>query len=348
MSANGNSTCICCRTASAPASPTSPPASAGWSPGWPAASGRCVRGRGHRRARARPGRGPRPRRHRPPWSTRARSATSPAPPASWPRPTGSTPGSWRCSPSACGRSRACRAARPTPLLVGLVLRRRQLVVLRDAERSRRRRIGEPALLRSLDDHLAWLTAEIAAIEAAIAARLEALAATRQRAALLISVPGIGVLTAASLLALLPELGRLDGKADREPGRCRPVRPRQRADEGRRTIWGGRKAGPHRALHGHPGRHAPQPRRSAPSTTACVPAARPRSSRSPPACASSWSSSTPCSPTAHHGGPRSRLDRSRQSLTPTPTTFNLADLAATAARFGVRALRPAALLQLVET
>ena len=43
------------------------------------------------------------------------------------------------------------------LLVGLVLRRRQLVVLRDAERSRRRRIGEPALLRSLDDHLAWLT-----------------------------------------------------------------------------------------------------------------------------------------------------------------------------------------------
>jgi predicted nucleic acid-binding protein len=30
------------------------------------------------------------------------------------------------------------------------------------------------------------------------------------------------------------------------------------------------------------------------------------------------------------------------------TFNLADLAATAARFGVRALRPAALVQLVET
>ena len=99
-----------------------------------------------------------------------------------------------------------------PLLVGLVLRRRQLVVLRDAERSRRRRVAEPALRRSLEDHLAWLTSEIATIEAALAARLEALAATRQRAALLISVPGIGVLTAASLLALLPELGRLDGKA----------------------------------------------------------------------------------------------------------------------------------------
>ena len=86
------------------------------------------------------------------------------------------------------------------------------MVLRDAERSRRRRVAEPALRRSLEDHLAWLTSEIATIEAALAARLEALAATRQRAALLISVPGIGVLTAASLLALLPELGRLDGKA----------------------------------------------------------------------------------------------------------------------------------------
>ena len=96
--------------------------------------------------------------------------------------------------------------------MGLVLRRRQLVALRDAERSRRRRIAEPALLRSLDDHLAWLTAEIETIEAAMAVRLEALAAIRERAALLLSVPSIGMLTAASVLALLPELGRLDGKA----------------------------------------------------------------------------------------------------------------------------------------
>ena len=87
-----------------------------------------------------------------------------------------------------------------PLLVGLVLRRRQLVALRDAERSRRRRIAEPDLLRSLDAHLAWLTAEIERIAAAMEARLQALAATRDRAALLTSVPGIGALTAASLLA----------------------------------------------------------------------------------------------------------------------------------------------------
>lgn len=126
------------------------------------------------------------------------------------------------------------------LLVGLVLRRRQLVVLRDAERNRRRRIAQPVLRRSLDDHLAWLSAEIATIEAAMEARLEALAADRERAALLTSVPGIGTLTAASLLALLPELGRLDGKAVASLAGVAPFARDSGLMRGRRTIWGGRK------------------------------------------------------------------------------------------------------------
>ena len=126
------------------------------------------------------------------------------------------------------------------LLVGLVLRRRQLVALREAERSRRRRVAEPVLRRSLDDHLAWLTAEIETIEAAMEVRLEALAATRERAARLISVPGIGALTAASLLALLPELGRLDAKAIASLAGVAPFARDSGLLKGRRTIWGGRK------------------------------------------------------------------------------------------------------------
>jgi transposase len=126
------------------------------------------------------------------------------------------------------------------LLVGLVLRRRQLVALRDAERSRRRRIAEPLLLRSLDDHLTWLAAEIATIEAAMAARLEALTATHERAQLLLTVPGIGALTAASLLALLPELGRLDGKAVASLAGVAPFARDSGLMRGRRTIWGGRR------------------------------------------------------------------------------------------------------------
>lgn len=129
---------------------------------------------------------------------------------------------------------------PDGVLAGLVLRRRQLVLLRDAERNRRRRIAEPVLRRSLDDHLAWLAAEIEAIEAAMAARLEALAATRERAARLLSVPGIGRLTAASLLALLPELGRLDGKAVASLAGVAPFARDSGVMRGRRTIRGGRR------------------------------------------------------------------------------------------------------------
>ena len=125
------------------------------------------------------------------------------------------------------------------LLVGLVLRRRQLVVLRDAERNRRRRIAEPVLRRSLDDHLAWLAAEILTIEKALTARLETLANTRERATWLLSVPGIGSLTAASLLALLPELGRLDGKAIASLAGLAPFARDSGLMRGRRTIWSGR-------------------------------------------------------------------------------------------------------------
>ena len=74
----------------------------------------------------------------------------------------------------------------------------------------------------------------------MAARLEALAATRERAALLTSVPGIGALTAASLLALLPELGRLDGKAVASLAGVAPFARDSGLMRGRRTIWGGRK------------------------------------------------------------------------------------------------------------
>ena len=173
-----------------------------------------------------------------------------------------------------------------PLLVGLALRRRQLVALRDAERSRRRRLGEPALLRSLDDHLAWLTAEIEAIEAAMAVRLETLGATRERAALLVSVPGIGALTAASLLALLPELGRLDGKAVASLAGVAPFARDSGLMRGRRTIG----VGESRCVPCSTWPRSSPPgttRQFAPSTNGSMPAARPRSSPSRPACASSW-------------------------------------------------------------
>ena len=129
--------------------------------------------------------------------------------------------------------------RPRPSLVrtaaqqGLtdpVLRRRQLTMIVQAERDRCRRRADAERRRSLDEHLAWLEQEVARLEQAIARAVAALPDGRdasgppcRRAA----VPGVGRITVATLLALLPEPGRLGGKAiaslTRGSGGCR--RPR---------------------------------------------------------------------------------------------------------------------------
>jgi transposase len=125
-------------------------------------------------------------------------------------------------------------------LAALVLRRRQLVLVRDAERHRRRRAAEPALRRSLDEHLAWLEGEIDKLEDGIIAAIARSPACQARADLLRSVPGIGPVTAASLLALLPELGALGSKAVASLAGVAPVAHDRGVMRGWRTIWGGRK------------------------------------------------------------------------------------------------------------
>jgi transposase len=55
-----------------------------------------------------------------------------------------------------------------------------------------------------------------------------------------SVPGIGLVTAASLLALLPELGLLGSKAVASLAGVAPVTHDSGVMRGRRTIWDGCK------------------------------------------------------------------------------------------------------------
>jgi len=96
------------------------------------------------------------------------------------------------------------------------------------------------LRRSLDEHLAWLEEEIDQLEDGIIAAIARSPACQARADLLRSVPGIGPVTAASLLALLPELGALGSKAVASLAGVAPVAHDSGGMRGRRTIWGGRK------------------------------------------------------------------------------------------------------------
>jgi transposase len=62
---------------------------------------------------------------------------------------------------------------------------------------------------------------------------------RERATLLATVPGVGQVTVATLLGLLPELGQLDRRAVAALVGVAPFARDSGLMRGRRTIWGGR-------------------------------------------------------------------------------------------------------------
>jgi transposase len=119
------------------------------------------------------------------------------------------------------------------------LRRRQLTQLIEAERNRARRTEAPRVLASIEAHLGWLRAGLAELEGQIEEHLASNPAWQERAGLLASVPGVGKVTVATLIGLLPELGQLDRRAAAALVGVAPFARDSGLMKGRRTIWGGR-------------------------------------------------------------------------------------------------------------
>jgi len=121
----------------------------------------------------------------------------------------------------------------------IVVRRRQLVDLRTAESNRLETISVKSVQKSIQQVVNLLNKQIERIEKDILALLESDDDWKDKRKLLDSVPGIGPVTIASLLAELPELGFLNRQEiaalvglapfNRDSGRFR----------GKRSIWGGR-------------------------------------------------------------------------------------------------------------
>jgi transposase len=125
-------------------------------------------------------------------------------------------------------------------LKAMLARRRQLVQHRTKERLRRRRVL-PVIHASLDRMVAVLDEEIGRIETAITALIDQHPTWKARWTLLTSVPGIGPISAATLLGELPELGTLTG---RTAAALVGVAPRDQASgttQGPTPISGGRTA-----------------------------------------------------------------------------------------------------------
>ena len=94
----------------------------------------------------------------------------------------------------------------------LLGRRQQLLDQRTQELNRLEKGLRGRVKQSCQRHLAWLDKELKHLEDEYQQAIEARPALAERAALYQSVRGVGVLTSATLLAYVPELGQGSGKA----------------------------------------------------------------------------------------------------------------------------------------
>jgi transposase len=135
-------------------------------------------------------------------------------------------------------------ARPLPrpeaqALAERVARRRQLNEMLGAERNRHQQVRDPRLQRRIATHIRWLTQALADLEADLDDLIRSSPLWRETDNLLQSVPGIGDVTAYTLIADLPELGRLDRRKIAALVGIAPINRDSGTLRGRRMIGGGR-------------------------------------------------------------------------------------------------------------
>lgn len=123
-------------------------------------------------------------------------------------------------------------------LAALVTRRSQIVTMLVAEQQRLHSTPPPLRPR-VATHVDWLRTERAALEAELAQTIQQTPLWRERDDLLRSVPGVGPTLATTLLADLPELGRLTRKQIAALVGVAPLNHDSGQHRGRRIIWGGR-------------------------------------------------------------------------------------------------------------
>lgn len=119
-------------------------------------------------------------------------------------------------------------------------RRDQLVQQRQQERTRRSECPQATILVDIEAHLEWLDARIAQWDEEIRCLLAQSEQLDQTARLLRSIPGIGPVAAATLIALMPELGCLQPKKITAIAGLAPFNVDSGQFRGLRRIKGGRK------------------------------------------------------------------------------------------------------------
>jgi transposase len=108
-----------------------------------------------------------------------------------------------------------------------------------AETNRRHQTRDRALRRRIEAHMTWLERALRDLETDLHDAIRRSPAWRETENLLTSVPGVGPITASTLIAELPELGRLDRRQIAALVGVAPFNQDSGTLRGRRTIRGGR-------------------------------------------------------------------------------------------------------------
>lgn len=135
------------------------------------------------------------------------------------------------------------ALRPLPdelslELRALIARRRQITEMIVAE-SNRLSAASKSVSKRIDAHIRWLEAELERADKDLDQSISQSPIWRENEDLLRSVPGIGPVISRTLLAELPELGKLNRKQIAALVGIAPLNRDSGSLRGRRTIWGGR-------------------------------------------------------------------------------------------------------------
>jgi transposase len=145
-------------------------------------------------------------------------------------------------------ARFAEAVRPEPRplptaeakeLEEFLSRRRQLVEMLTMEKNRQSVATTERMKKSLKKHVDWLEEALRRANDDIDKAIRNSPAWREQEDLLRSLPGIGPVTARTMLAELPELGRLNRRKIAALVGIAPLNRDSGTLQGSRTCWGGR-------------------------------------------------------------------------------------------------------------
>ena len=125
-------------------------------------------------------------------------------------------------------------------LRALVMRRLQLVEARTAESNRLKGETSRRVIKSIENHIAWLERQIKALDKELEHTIKSSPAFTEPDAVIQSVPGVGTATANMLIACLPELGRLTRQQIAALVGIAPLNCDSGKYQGKRFCWGGRE------------------------------------------------------------------------------------------------------------